>query len=62
MHLVLAILAILFVIAGFVGFAAGAIPTLVFWILAGLCIIGAWRWRPASQRRREERLSGPPAA
>ncbi len=62
MHLILAVLAILFVIGGFIGFAAGGIPTIVFWVLAACCIVGAWRTRPARQRRREERLSGPPIA
>lgn len=55
MHLVLAVFAIAFVIAGFIGFAAGGIPTIVFWLLAGLCVFGAWRLRPQRQRIREDR-------
>ena len=55
MHLFLAALAVLFVVLGFVGFGFGGLPTIVFWVLAGGCVIGAWRLRPASQRRREDR-------
>jgi hypothetical protein len=36
------------------------IPSIVLWTLAAFCIIGGWRSRPASQRRREARLSGTP--
>jgi predicted PurR-regulated permease PerM len=61
MHLVLSILAVLCVIGGFVGFFLGVIPTIVLWVLAALFIVGAWRSRPASQRRQEQRFSGPPA-
>ncbi len=62
MHLVLAVLAIVLVLVGFVGFAMGVIPTIVAWVLAALCILGAWKLRPAAQRRREQRLGGPPVA
>jgi uncharacterized membrane protein YbaN (DUF454 family) len=55
MHFVLAALAAAFVIAGFVGFAAGGIPTIVFWLLAAICIAGAWKLRPKRQRIREDR-------
>ena len=55
MHLFLAALAVLFVILGFVGFGLGGIPTIVFWVLAALCIIGAWKMRSDRQRRREDR-------
>jgi len=54
MHLVLAVLAVLFVIAGFVGFIGGVF-TLIFWALAVLCLIGAWKLRPRRQRTREDR-------
>lgn len=62
MHVILAVLAVIFVLAGFVGFFFGVIPTLVFWILAALCIAGAWGSRPARLRRREDRLSGHPTS
>lgn len=62
MHAILTVLAVLLVIAGFAGFFLGVVPTIVAWVLAALCIIGAWKSRPDSQRRREQRLSGPPAA
>lgn len=55
MHLFLAALAVAFMIAGFVGFAAGGIPTIVFWILAGVCVLAAWKSRPPRQRAREDR-------
>lgn len=55
MHLLLAALAVAFVIAGFVGFALGGLPTIVFWVLAGVCVIGAWKLRPRPQRVREDR-------
>jgi hypothetical protein len=59
MHLVLALLAVVLVILGFVGFAFGGLPTVVCWVLAALCIGGAWKLRPAGQRRRENRMMGP---
>lgn len=46
MHLFLAALAVACIIAGFAGFAAGGIPTIVFWVLAAVCIFGAWKARP----------------
>jgi Flp pilus assembly protein TadB len=55
MHLFLAALAVLFVILGFGGFALGGFPTIIFWFLAALCLLGAWRMRSARQRRREDR-------
>lgn len=58
MHIVLTALAVLFVIAGFFGFALGGIPTLVFWFLAAMCILAGWRSRPARQRQREDRFRG----
>jgi cytochrome c oxidase subunit IV len=61
MHVALTIFAVLFVIAGFVGFAYGGLPTLLFWALAALCVAAGWKLRPAAQRRREQRLSGPAA-
>lgn len=57
MHLFLAALATLFVIAGFVGFAAGGLPTIMFWILAAVCVVAAWRVRPQRQRIHEDRHS-----
>lgn len=62
MHLVLTILAVLFVIGGFVGLFLGVIPSLILWALAAFCIIGGWRSRPARLRRREDRLAGGPNA
>jgi hypothetical protein len=59
MHLVLALFAVVFVVLGFVGFALGALPTILFWVLAAVCIGGAWKLRPAGQRRREDRTMGP---
>ncbi|HUR58446.1 MAG TPA: hypothetical protein VM029_12090 [Opitutaceae bacterium] len=53
MHLFLAALAVLFVILGFGGFAFGGLPTIVFWVLAGFCLLGAWKLRSNRQRRRE---------
>jgi hypothetical protein len=58
MHLFLAALAVGFIILGFAGFALGGIPTIVFWILAALCLIGAWKMRSDRQRRRENRGIG----
>jgi uncharacterized membrane protein YbaN (DUF454 family) len=58
MHLFLAALALLFVILGFVGFAYGGLPTIIFWFLAAVCIFGAWNSRPAHQRLREDRNLG----
>jgi uncharacterized membrane protein YbaN (DUF454 family) len=55
MHLFLGALALLFFILGFVGFALGGFPTIVFWVLAGLCLGGAWKLRSDRQRRRENR-------
>ena len=55
MHLLLAALAVLFVILGFVGFGLGGLPTILFWGLAALCVIAAWKSRPISQRVREDR-------
>lgn len=60
MHLVLAVLAVAFAIVGFAGFAAGGLPTIVFWALAAFCIFGAWKVRPRRQRLREERHVGDP--
>ncbi len=56
MHLVLAVLAVIFFLGGFVGFFFGVVPTIVLWLLAAACIIGGWKARPISQRRREDRL------
>ena len=55
MHLFLAGLAVLFFFGGFVGFAAGGLPTILCWFLCALCVYGAWKKRPASQRARENR-------
>lgn len=60
MHLILAALAVLFVILGFTGFALGGLPTIVFWFLAALCVFGAWKLRSNRQRRREDRVVPPP--
>lgn len=56
MHLVLAVLAVIFFLGGFVGFFFGVVPTIVLWLLAAGCIIGGWKARPISQRRREDTL------
>ena len=61
MHMIFAVLSVLFVIAGFVGLFFGVVPTIVCWILAGVCIGVGWRARPVAQRRREDRLAGPHA-
>ena len=58
MHMILAILAVLFVLAGFVGLFLGVLPSLVAWTLAAICIYFAWKIRPEAQRRREDRLTG----
>jgi hypothetical protein len=55
MHIFLAALAALFTFLGLAGFALGGLPTIVFWILAGFCVFGAWKLRPEHQRRREDR-------
>lgn len=55
MHLFLGALALLFIVLGFAGFGFGGIPTIVFWVLAALCLIGAWKMRSDRQRRREDR-------
>lgn len=55
MHLFLAALAVLFVILGFTGFALGGLPTIVFWALAAICFVAAWKLRSDRQRRREDR-------
>lgn len=57
----LAALTLLFVILGFTGFAYGGLPTIVFWILAALCLAAAWKTRSHRQRRREDRAMGGPA-
>ena len=62
MHVILTVLAVIFVLGGFVGFFLGVIPTIVLWVLAAFCILGAWKARPARLRRREDRLANPPAA
>lgn len=59
MHIFLTALALLFIVLGFAGFGLGGIPTIVFWILATLCVIGAWQLRSDRQRRRENRAVGP---
>jgi hypothetical protein len=56
MHLFLAALALLFIILGFAGFGFGGFPTIIFWFLAAVCIVGAWKLRSDRQRRRENRL------
>lgn len=60
MHLILSALAVAFVIAGFVGFAYGGLPTIIAWALAAFCIIGAWKLRPAHVRMREDRMARRP--
>ena len=56
MHVVLTVLAVLFILGGFVGFFFGVVPTIVLWLLAAGCIIAGWKTRPLQQRRREDRL------
>lgn len=58
MHLIFAVLAVILILGGFVGLFLGVIPTIVLWALAALCIYAGWKTRPASQRRREDRLAG----
>ncbi len=58
MHLVLAVVAVLLIIGGFVGLFLGVIPSLILWFLAAVCIYAGWKSRPARLRRREDRLSG----
>ena len=53
MHIFLAALAVLFLVLGFTGFALGGLPTIVFWFLAAVCLLGAWKLRTDRQRRRE---------
>jgi uncharacterized membrane protein YbaN (DUF454 family) len=60
MHIFLAALAVLFVVLGFSGFALGGLPTILFWFLAAVCLVGAWKLRSDRQRRRETRAGGPP--
>jgi len=55
MHVFLAALAVLFVILGFTGFALGGFPTIIFWFLAAVCFLGAWKLRSNRQRAREDR-------
>jgi uncharacterized membrane protein YbaN (DUF454 family) len=61
MHIFLIALAMFFIVLGFVGFGLGVLPTIVFWILAGVCMAGAWKLRSDRQRRREDRTMGPGA-
>lgn len=58
MHMILTVLAVVLLIAGFVGLFLGVIPSLVAWTLAALCMYFAWKIRPEAQRRREDRLAG----
>lgn len=58
MQLFLAALAVLFVILGFAGFGLGGLPTILFWVLAAFCLVGAWKLRSDRQRRREDRAMG----
>lgn len=62
MHLFLAALAVLFIILGFTGFALGGLPTILFWFLAAICVVGAWTARSNRQRRRENQATRPPVA
>ena len=62
MHLFLAALAVLFIILGFTGFALGGLPTILFWFLAAICVIGAWTARANRRRRRENQATPPPVA
>lgn len=40
MHILLAVVAVAFIIAGFVGLVGGVV-SIIFWALAALCIFGA---------------------
>ena len=62
MQFLFAALAILFVVLGFSGFALGGLPTILFWFLAAVCLVAAWKARSNRQRRRENRAMGPPPA
>lgn len=62
MQTILAVLAVILVLAGFVGFFFGVVPTIIAWVLAGLCVIGAWKARPSVSREDDRHLSGPPPA
>lgn len=55
MHILFGILALLFVILGFVGFVGGL--TLVFWPLAAVCLALAIKYYP---RNRKGPNAGPP--
>ena len=58
MHLFLAALAVLFIVLGLAGFALGGLPTIVFWFLSAICLLGAWKMRSDRQRRRENQAVG----
>lgn len=58
MHIVLGALALLFIVLGFGGFAFGGLPTIVFWVLAAICVVAAWKVRSDRQRGREDRNLG----
>jgi uncharacterized membrane protein YbaN (DUF454 family) len=51
MHLFLFALAVLFLVLGFTGFALGGLPTILFWFLAAICLVGAWKARSTRKRQ-----------
>lgn len=61
MQTILAVVAVILVLAGFVGLFFGVIPTVVAWVLAGFCIAIAWRLRSHGGGGGGRRLSGPSA-
>jgi uncharacterized membrane protein YbaN (DUF454 family) len=59
MQILFAALALLFIGLGFTGFALGGLPTILFWFLAAVCLVAAWRARSDRQRIRENRAAPP---
>ena len=49
MHIILGLLALVFIILGFVGFVGG-LPLLIFWVLAALCLWGMIKTYPRNRK------------
>lgn len=62
MHLLVASLAVLFLLAGLISFAARGVSTIVFWSLAAGCVIASWKMRPQPERVSENTAPGSAAA